>query len=730
MRQYILCVFFLLVIGYCSAVTVWTRSYNNHRTNAQLEETKLNTNNVNSKTFGKLFSRDVVGHVYAQTLYVPNLVMAVDGKVHNVMFVVTMGNNVYAFDADDPNASDPLWMKNFGPTLPIDEQAKWFEHSDHCATYTDILIEVGILSTPVIDTATNLMYFVATNKDADEPYTIHHRIYAVDIRSGETKLGPTIIDASVPGTGIDNVNGVINFNPKKQSQRQALSLVGNMIYLGFGSYCTAPPYHGWLFGFDKNTLQRTFYFCSTPDGEQGSIWHSGQGMVWDDAGYMYGISTNGVFKEGTDWANSFLKIDPNKKTASGMAQNAVVDYFTPYNWHDLYVYDLDLGTAGPLYIPGTNLLLGCGKQGWCYVVDTNNLGKYSGKTGVNNCWQYFQANKNFVEDPNQYPYLRMGVHTSPTTWTSPAIGSKVYIWPVADQLKSLHLDATTKKFDLTKTQTGKVGLGTESDPEVLFPGGAIALSANGDQAGTGIVWASHAMDGSANRYVRHGVLRAFDAADVTKELWNSTQIPCRDKVGWYSKFLPPMIADGKVFIGTFSKVPDRAAQVHVYGLLSAEQQQQKWTYDPCCVLNGCEQECCMGMCYDPKVLTCTNNMLCTVGSKACGQACYDPKVYACTAGVLYPIGTNPPPPAPSSSPVPQTSNSPAPQSSDSSNPGLSDTPNENSQPVDQTGAGSSAETSTPAGRDSSSASAVGTTLFTLALIAVLYYVSGYLHFNQ
>ena len=289
----------------------WTRSYDMSRTNANLEETILNTSNVNHDKFGSLFTRSVTGHVYSQVLYIPNLLMPQDGKTHNVIFVATMGNNLYAFDADDPNADQPLWQRNFGPTLPISDGVIGAP-SAHCAVYTDIFVEVGIVSTPVIDRETNTLYLVHVNKESNDPYIVRHRLRAIDILTGNDRANsPVVIEGEFPGTGDGSVDGVVPFTSLTQNQRLALTLINGNVYFAFGSYCTKPIYHGWLFGYDKTTLQRKFVWCTTPNGKEGSIWQSGQGLVYDGT-YAYMVTANGYFSAGTDWGNSYLKIDLTK----------------------------------------------------------------------------------------------------------------------------------------------------------------------------------------------------------------------------------------------------------------------------------------------------------------------------------------------------------------------------------------------------------------------------------
>jgi len=681
-------------------VPIWTRAMNNLRSNSNLKETILNTGNVNKNKFGKLFSRKVEGHVYAQILYIPNLTMPQTGKSHNVMFVATMGNNLYAFDADDETRTEPLWKRNFGNPLPI-QDATIGAPSEHCAVYTDIHVEVGIVSTPVIDQSTNTIYLVSVTKESQTPYVVRHRLHALDITTGQSRPNsPVIIEGQYPGTGDGSVNGIITFTSLTQNQRLSLTLAddGN-IYLGFGSYCTMPIYHGWLFGYDKTSLKRTLVWCTTPSRKEGSIWQSGLGLIYEKP-YLYAISANGYWAEGTDWGNSYLKIDPTKIDAqglliSGLGGNAgVVDYFTPYNWEELWMLDLDLGTAGPLIIPGSNCLFGCSKQGYCYVVDKNNMGHHSDTK--NNNIQYFKPNPNSGTD---YPTLTMGTHGALTAWQGGG-KTRVYVWPNTDVLKAftfVHDGQGKGQIDLDNVEKAPV-----YDPNIPvgFPGGMLHLSANGNDPNTGILWAIHSTDGSANRLIRGGVLHAYDANDISKELWNSNQVPCRDALGNIVKFNHAVVTNGKVFVPSMPEEGHRFSTIHIYGLMSTEQANKKYVDDVCCksracsygnaccggacyspemyycssgtlCLKGlvcdpaspdpcasCPDSCCWGTCYDKTKQYCNGTMACDKGLVRCSDGCYDPAKYTCVNG--YPVPNAYVPPTPEKSPAPYPSPIPVP----------------------------------------------------------------------
>lgn len=683
-------------------VPIWTRAMNNLRDNNNLRETILNVNNVNSETFGKLYTRVVEGHVYASLLYIPDLLMPQTGQVHNVLFIATMANNVYAFDADNASNSEPFWKRNFGFPLPIQDHTIGAP-SPHCTVYSDIHVEVGIVSTPVIDQSTYTMYLVATNKDSEDPYIINHRLHAIDIRTGESRPNSgVVIEGEYPGTGDASVNGVIPFTSLTQNQRLSLTLGDDgIIYFGFGSYCTKPIYHGWLFGYDKITLEQKLVWCTSPTGHPGqaSIWQSGVGLIYE-APYLYAVSANGYFQAGTDWGNSVLKIDPRKVNSKGQLIDGVVDYFTPYDWEELWQLDLDLGCAGPIIIPGSRCIFGCGKQGYCYVVDKDNMGGNSPTT--NNNLQYFKPNPNSSDD---YPTLTMGIHGEVTWWQGGG-KTRVYLWPCSYVLTAFPF---IRNGDIGVLDLANVEKAPNPDPNlpVGFPGGMLFLSANGNDTNTGIIWAFHSSDGSANRHIVAGVLRAYDANDITRELWNSQQVPCRDQVGNIQKFSSAVVTNGKVFVPSMPSTPNRFAHVHCYGLLSPEQQAKKYINDSCCILNpcaigtaccngacyyvdqyycsggilcpkgqicnpdypdpclSCPDSCCFGQtCYDKNTHTCTGSTVCPNPLIGCADGCYSPDNYTCVTN--YPVPNQYMPPAGSSDKIPFPSPVPIPTHSDSS----------------------------------------------------------------
>jgi hypothetical protein len=510
-----------------SQVAVTTHHNDTSRTGQNLSETVLNTSNVNVNTFGKLFSRTVDGQIYAQPLYVPNL--SVGGTTRNVVYVATQNNSVYAFDADDPAASSPLWQVNFGTPVPTTDVAP------NCA---DITPQVGVTSTPVIDPSSSTIYVVAKTKNTSDN-SHHFSIHALDLMTGAEKFGgPTEITAQVPGTGSESVGGTVTLDPLQQYNRPGLLLLNGVVYVAFGGACEMPPWHGWILGYGASTLKQVAVLNTTPNGSDGGIWGGGQGLLADSANNIYVMTGNGTFDAttGGDYGDSVLKIS----TASGLS---IVDYFTPTNQAALDQADLDLGSGGPMALPGTNLIVGSGKDGVVRVVDTTNLGQFSATT--NNNVQNFQGTTGVVF---------MG---APIYWNSPNHGPIIYIWSGNDFLKAYQLVNGT-------FQTTPVSQSTVSEAAGYSNSVPLSLSANGNQAGTGIVWGSGAFSGNANETTVSGIFRAFDATDLTNELWDSKQNAARDDLGNYAKFSPPTIANGKVYLATFSN------QLVVYGLVVAD----------------------------------------------------------------------------------------------------------------------------------------------------------------
>ena len=498
--------------------------YDSLRTNANLAESVLNTTNVNVNQFGMLFTRTLDGYSYAHPLYVPNVSIPGVG-LRNLIYAATLHNTVFAFDADDPAHSTPYWSVNLGSSIPF--------LADQLGGY--VQPEMGIMSTPAIDLGTGTLYVVATTQqDSGAAMYLH----ALDIATGAEKFGaPVLIQATVSGslTGYDrNPDGTITWNPNTRMQRSALLVANGIVYLGFATYGTYYPSHGWVMAYSASNVQNQIaVFNTTLNGQQGGVWQSGAGFAADSQGNVYLMSGNGTYNGSTDFGNSFIKLGPGLQ---------VLDWFTPGNWSSLFQNDLDLGASGPVLVPNSNLLIGAGKQGVIYVLDSQNLGQLEGAGGAPPL-QEFQATPACTA-----PTQCTEVHSTALWDASP--NPRFYLWGPNDVMRGFSLAGN--QFNTTPF--------SQSSLTSAYPGGGITVSSLGSTAGTGIVWATTAQSSSLITIVP-GTLHAFDALDLTRELWNSNQNPSRDSMGNLAKFAEPVVANGRVYVPTFSN------QLDVYGLL-------------------------------------------------------------------------------------------------------------------------------------------------------------------
>jgi hypothetical protein len=502
---------------------VTTYHYDNDRTGANLSETILTTANVNVNTFGKLFSLAVDGQIYAQPLYVPGVNFSQKG-VHNVVFVATEHNSVYAFDADSQGS--PLWQVNLGPSMQYTV----------CCAPRDLLPEIGITSTPVIDLNSGLLYVVA---ETYESGTAFFRLHAIDITTGTERLTPAEIHGSVSGNSSDSSSGVLTFAPFNHWQRPGLLLLNGNIYIAFGSHQDSNPYHGWLFGYSAATLQQTAILNFSPDQGENGVWQGGVAPAADANGNIYLETGNGaltVNTGGRDYGDSVVKIG----TSGGAT---VLDYFSPTTEVSDNVNDWDLGSSGPLLIPGTTLGVAGGKDGKLYIFNTANLGQFH--AGGDKLVQEWQATFAYSGSPGGF-------------WGGNYIyyNSTLYGFGERDSLKTFLFNGSQFSTTPASQSTFMVpAAGISNDP-------AMSISANGLVPGSGIVWAAFSSDGLADGNPHPGVLHAFDAANVSNDLWNSNQNSAQDYSGSWAKWCPPIVANGKVYLASFDKV------VNVYGLLS------------------------------------------------------------------------------------------------------------------------------------------------------------------
>jgi hypothetical protein len=498
----------------------------NMRTGQNLNETVLTPANVNPAQFGKLFSYSIDGIAFASPLYVPSVSIPGKGS-HNVVYVATENDSMYAFDADGLSSS-PLWhvsfLKSGVTTVPCGDVGE-------CG---DIPVQIGITSTPVIDPTSGTIYVVAKTKEG----TNHvQRLHALDITTGAEKFGgPVVLAASVPGTGGDSSGGKETFNPLRENQRTGLLLSNGVIYFGFGSHGDNSPWHGWVLGYDATTLQQVLAYNDTPNGNfgGGGIWQSGGGLATDATGSIYFTTSNGDFDAdtgGVDYADSIEKLSPS---------GSVVDYFTPYDQSILSSNNLDFGSAGPVLLidqsgPYPHLLISAGKNGTIYVINRDNMGKYN----TNNDNQVVQSLVNALQNGDQ----EVGNFSAPVYFDG-----YVYFAAVNDSLKA---------FQMTN---GLLSTAPTSQSSAIYPirGGSFAVSANGNT--NGILWAIQSNGASGNDVNAPGVLFAYDATNLADELYDSTESGSRDTMDYAAKFNVPLVANGKVFVASQS-------QLTAYGLL-------------------------------------------------------------------------------------------------------------------------------------------------------------------
>ncbi|MEA3112431.1 MAG: hypothetical protein QOG58_2230 [Caballeronia sp.] len=490
------------------------------RTGQHLNETALTPATVKSATFGKLGFYSVDGPVDAEPLYLSS--MAIAGGTHNVLYVATENASVYAFDAD---TGAILWKTT---TLASGETP-----SDTLGCF-QISPTIGVTATPVIDRSrgpNGAIYVVGMSKTGAGAY--HQRIHALDVTTGaELFGGPTEITASYPGTGANSSNGNVIFDPKQYAERQSLLLLNGTIYTGWTSHCDVQPYTGWVIAYSADTLKQTSVLNLTPNGSGGAIWMSGAGMASDGTS-IYLLDANGSFdatvnaagvQVSGDYGNAFLKLG----TTAGLS---VADYFEASNTIQESAADEDLGSGGALVLPdltdaaGTvhHLALGAGKDSVIYVVNRDSMGKY-----------------NPVADAI---YQELAGQIAGPVFSMPAyFNNTVYFGAIGDTIKAFSISgARLSAAPVSHTPTS---FGT--------PGATPSVSANGTS--NGIVWAAENGNIAA--------LHAYDATNLANELYNSNQAGARDQFGPGNKFVTPMIANGKVYVGTSSGVA-------VFGLLGS-----------------------------------------------------------------------------------------------------------------------------------------------------------------
>ncbi|CAN5489310.1 hypothetical protein BH09GEM1_BH09GEM1_10840 [soil metagenome] len=484
-------------------VDVLTNHNDNARTGANLKERVLTPANVNGAQFGMLFKRVLDDQLYTQPLIATNI--TVGSGTHDVVYVTTVNNSVYAFDANDRDATQSLWHVNFG--TPANLRSMNFG----CL---DINGQMGIIGTPVIDKARGALYVVALTRTA-AGFT--QRLHALDLATGaDLPDSPVVIKAPM-------------FDALLQNQRPALLLANDMVYVAYASHCDKDPYHGFIIAYNAGTLAQVGVFNTSPNGSAASIWQSGQGPAADDEGNVYVISGNGTWDGVHDFSESFLKFTPTLR---------LLDWFTPTNHLTLDAKDADLNSSGPLLIPGTHTVLGGGKEGILYALDTRNFGHL----GDEHAAQHFQATASHMH--------------SLVYWASAKQGPLLYVWGPRDK---------ARVYKFVGEKVVETPLMTRDVANMGYPGAMLSLSANGNR--NGVLWAAIHATGDSWHESRPGTLHAYDADDIRRELWNSLEVPARDDCGEYSKMAPPTIANGKVYLASFGTENVGTGQFCVYGLL-------------------------------------------------------------------------------------------------------------------------------------------------------------------
>ncbi len=610
-------------VGYpCPAtVNVLTHRNNNYRTGANLQETCLTPDKVKPESFGKLFTYAVEGRVYAQPLIVTHLRIHNEAnggaiETHNVVFIATMENWVYAFDADGGNqgkqfkAPRPLWRKHLGPPLPVNRIPK-----DIGALLDQYNIEpyVGITSTPVIDLPANTMFLVAKiavpvavqvdcgNQVATADCPVENRIYAIDIRTGEVRDGVTIkLPPPEPEqTDPANKNPCRGYPDKRHPsdmdaarinlQRPALLLTGPPgkphIYLGFGSHQDAPcpMYHGMVIRFDYDSastgtrltqFQPDHPFLMSKQGEtdppilgifhdqkklgKGGVWQAGNGPAADEDGNVYVMTGNGTYNPGEEFGSNFVRLNP------ALDENKV-DWFAPSNVRilDTDTFDVDLGSSGPVLLPGTNQVVGGGKEGRLYLLNRASLGHKGHPV------QQFMAARPWsvsviyhVIPISLIPAASATgfhhIHGAPAFWGDPGAPpggntwkSSLYVWPERDHLKSFTYSKDSPQRD-GRFDTHPAKIGPKGAPHGM-PGGFLSISA-APGSDDGILWATLPLHDDAWVDIVRGELRAFHITrDGTKldPIWTSYCTDENDRFN-FAKYVPPTVANGRVYLATFS----------------------------------------------------------------------------------------------------------------------------------------------------------------------------------
>ncbi len=521
----------ILAASAAAQTSILTQHYDNARTGQNTQETILTPDNVKvPMSFGKLFTLPVTGYVYAQPLYMPGVTIPGQGT-HNVLYVATEHDLVYAFDADTPGA--PLWTVSF-----LSGSATTVPSAD--VDTTDIVPEIGITGTPAIDPQTNTLYVVVNTKENGQyPYRLH----ALDIATGQEKFGgPILLSASVPGTG--DGGSVVTFSNQWENQRPGLLVNNGYVFIGFAAHGDNGPWHGWILAYNVNPstglLQATGAWNTSPNGKGNGIWASGSGIAADTLGNAYIATGNGDYSFSGEAPPPSTSVDFGDSVVKFSLTNGVpvpTDYFTPYNQQSLDNSDADLGSGGVIVVPdqakpNPHVMVLAGKQGRLYVINRD-------KMTLNNSY--------YCNGCSNDPEILQTVDGIGGLWSMPAYwNGNMYFWGNGDNLKAYSMTGGVLSNSPTSQSAESSG----------FPGSTPVVSSNGTN--NGIVWAVESDGYTSNS---PAILRAYDATDVGSLLYASNL--AGDTMGPAVKFVVPVVTNGKVYVGT-------QQEVDVFGLTNGE----------------------------------------------------------------------------------------------------------------------------------------------------------------
>lgn len=518
-------------------VTTWHNDLS--RSGANTQETTLTTANVNVSQFGRLFQIPVDGQVYAQPLYLSGV--QIGGGTYNVVYVATEHDSVYAIDANSGMIYAQVSLIPAGG-------ATVNSSSDLSPACGDISPEVGITGTPVIDPSINTLFVVAKSKVGGSIVQYLHALNTATL--AENAGSPVEIQATVVGTASDGDGTTVTFNPTTQNQRPALALDNGQVLISWASHCDHTPYHGWLMSYNEQTLAQAAVWNATPNGQPGGtlslggVWMSGAAPAVDANGNIFLATGNGYEDGSTNFGDSVVKL--------GLPANGafpVLDYFVPFNENGSNTQgDTDLGSGGVLLLPtastGAQLLAQAGKAGTLHLLNQNNLGQ--------SC---LLLSPPCTSSDTQIPQELTGaggVFSTPSVWNG-----YIYWNAAGEPAVSYSFDAGGSGLMSTApvSETSS-SLGTFARTD------AASISANGSTHG--IYWLMH----------NTGQLFAFDATNLATELWDSGQAAYgRDSSGSATKFAPPTIANGMVYIGN-------STALAAYGLLPANGASTTPTFSP------------------------------------------------------------------------------------------------------------------------------------------------------